>query len=208
MFQGKPVTFKNVFWAQPNRIITTPAPRTWPRLPLIIIFSALHSHSILVIVWLSKWRRFATDPIGLVNRRTCYFQHTFLQVGCDWPSCPHRLLWANNGSAILLLIFGTIYLLMSYLPIVWTPSKRALRLSYLPLLNIEYQSLCPWFCISIETGTLSVFDLIEWFVHHVYSDDTGQLNNQTLSWWMSAGWQMVAKFQTLIVIEWNKSLVI
>ena len=76
---------------------------------------------------------------------------------------PHGLLLANDGSAILLRVFGTIYLLMSHLLIVWTPSRRALILTFSPLLNIEYQSPCPWFSVSVETGTLNVyfwFDLI------------------------------------------------
>jgi len=39
-----------------------------------------------IIVWCSKWQCFAADPIGLVNRRTYPFNHTFLHAGCDLPT--------------------------------------------------------------------------------------------------------------------------
>jgi len=43
---------------------------------------------------------------------------SFLLTALWYPSCPHGLLLSDNGSVILLHVFGTICPLMSYLLIV------------------------------------------------------------------------------------------
>jgi len=45
----------------------------------------------------------------------------------------------------------------SCLLIVRTHPRRALRLTYSSLLTTVYQSLCPWFCVSIELDTFNMF---------------------------------------------------
>ena len=107
-----------------------------------------------------KWQRFATDlRLG---------QLSYLPLPPYVPTCWLRSSLIERLAEPPAQIATDEWRFSHFAPRVWnnlpadvisadSPNSFKTRLTYSPLINIEYQSPCSWFCVSVDTGTLNIY---------------------------------------------------